>query len=77
MDHEASNAGVQTLSRRNSHVQIKLGDMPSLNNCVRLTYGHRNLLMKLNSVESTESAGHKLVQPGGRLSVVVYGGRQQ
>lgn len=59
MDHEASNAGVQTLSRRNSHVQIKLGDMPSLNNCVRLTYGHRNLLMKLNSVESTESAGHK------------------
>lgn len=45
MDHEASNAGVQTLSRRNSHVQIKLGDMPSLNNCVRLTYGARNLLI--------------------------------
>ncbi|WP_458305864.1 host cell division inhibitor Icd-like protein [Enterobacter roggenkampii] len=32
----------QNLSRRNSHAQIKLGDMPSLNNCVRLTYGHRD-----------------------------------
>ncbi len=32
----------QNLSRRNSHAQIKLGDMPSLNNRVRLTYGHRD-----------------------------------
>lgn len=32
----------QNLSRRNSHAQIKLGDMPSLNSCVRLTSGHRD-----------------------------------
>ncbi|EBT2573174.1 host cell division inhibitor Icd-like protein [Salmonella enterica] len=32
----------QNLSRRNSHAQIKLGDMPSLNNRVRLTYGDRD-----------------------------------
>lgn len=32
----------QYLLRRNSHVQTKLGDMPSLNNCVRLTSGHRD-----------------------------------
>lgn len=32
----------QNLSRRNSHAQTKLGDMPSSNNCVRLTYGHRD-----------------------------------
>lgn len=32
----------QNLSRRNSHAQIKLGDMPSLNSCVRLTPGHRD-----------------------------------
>ena len=64
----------QNLSRRNSHAQIKLGDMPSLNNRVRLTYGHRNplnhlnyretresanFLILLNSVESTESAKHE------------------
>ena len=36
----------QNLSRRNSHAQIKLGDMPSLNNRVRLTYGHCNPLKK-------------------------------
>ncbi len=36
----------QNLSRRNSHAQIKLGEMPSLNNRVRLTYGHRNPLKK-------------------------------
>lgn len=36
----------QNLSRRNSHAQIKLGDMPSLNNRVRLTSGHRNPLKK-------------------------------
>jgi hypothetical protein len=30
--------------KRKSQKQIKLGDMPSLNNRVRLTYGHRNLL---------------------------------
>lgn len=66
--------GAQNLSRRNSHAQIKLGDMPSLNNRVRLTHGHRNplnhlnysetresanLLILLNSVESTESAKHE------------------
>lgn len=38
--------GAQNLSRRNSHAQIKLGDMPSLNNRVRLTHGHRNPLKK-------------------------------
>lgn len=43
-------AGGQTLSQRNPYAQI---------NRVRLTYGHRNLLIKLNSVESTESAGSK------------------
>lgn len=32
----------QNLSRRNSHAQIKLGDMPSLNNRIRLTYGDRD-----------------------------------
>lgn len=32
----------QYLLRRNSHVQTKLGDMPSLNNCVRLTSGHQD-----------------------------------
>ncbi|EBO9655026.1 host cell division inhibitor Icd-like protein [Salmonella enterica] len=32
----------QNLSRRNSHAQIKLGDMPSLNSCVRLASGHRD-----------------------------------
>lgn len=32
----------QNLLRRNSHAQIKVGDMPSSNNCVRLTYGHRD-----------------------------------
>lgn len=28
-------------------LQIKLGDMPSLNNCVRLTYGHRSNPLKM------------------------------
>ncbi|MGE5915645.1 host cell division inhibitor Icd-like protein, partial [Klebsiella pneumoniae] len=32
----------QNLLRRNPHAQIKVGDMPSSNNCVRLTYGHRD-----------------------------------
>lgn len=36
----------QNLLRRNPHAQIKVGDMPSSNNCVRLTYGHRNPLKK-------------------------------
>lgn len=49
----------QNLSRRNSHAQIKLGDMPSLNNRVRLTYGHRNPLKELDYNESLESAGNK------------------
>ncbi len=40
----------QDLSRRNPYTQI---------NCVRLTYGQRNLLNKLNSVESTELASNK------------------
>ncbi|XWJ92920.1 host cell division inhibitor Icd-like protein [Phytobacter ursingii] len=46
----------QTLSRRNSHAQIKLGDLPSLNNRVRLTYGHRNPLNHFNYRELRESA---------------------
>lgn len=46
----------QNLSRRNSHAQIKLGDMPSLNNRVRLTYGHRNPLNHLNYRETRELA---------------------
>lgn len=46
----------QDLSRRNPYTQI---------NCVRLTYGHRNLLNKLNSVESTELAGNKHEQYSG------------
>lgn len=49
-------AGGQTLSRRNPYAQI---------NCVRLTYGHHNPLIKLNSVESTESAGNKHEQYSG------------
>ena len=39
----------QNLSRRNSHAQTKLGDMPSLNNRVRLTYGHCNPLKLLQT----------------------------
>ena len=46
----------QNLSRRNSHAQIKLGDMPSLNNRVRLTYGHRNPLNNFNYRETRELA---------------------
>ncbi|HCB1554002.1 TPA: host cell division inhibitor Icd-like protein [Enterobacter asburiae] len=49
----------QNLSRRNSHAQIKLGDMPSLNNRIRLTYGHCNPLKELDYNESLESAGNK------------------
>lgn len=49
----------QNLSRRNSHAQTKLGDMPSLNNRVRLTYGHCNPLKELDYNESLESAGNK------------------
>lgn len=49
----------QNLSRRNSHAQIKLGDMPSLNNRVRLTYGHRNPLNNFNYRETRELASNK------------------
>lgn len=49
----------QNLSRRDSHAQIKLGDMPSLNNRVRLTYGHRNLLNHLNYREMRELASNE------------------
>jgi len=49
----------QNLSRRNSHAQIKLGDMPSLNNRVRLTYGHRNPLNHLNYREMRELASNE------------------
>ncbi|EBQ9795655.1 hypothetical protein DM035_16000 [Salmonella enterica subsp. enterica serovar Kottbus] len=45
--------------RRNSHVQTKLGDMPSLNNCVRLTYGHRTPLNHFNYRETRELASNK------------------
>lgn len=51
--------GAQNLSRRNSHAQIKLGDMPSLNNRVRLTYGHRNPLNHLNYREMRELASNE------------------
>lgn len=49
----------QNLSRRNSHAQIKLGDMPSLNNRIRLTYGHRNPLNHLNYLEMRELASNE------------------
>ena len=49
----------QNLSRRDSHAQIKLGDMPSLNNRVRLTYGHRNPLNHLNYREMRELASNE------------------
>lgn len=49
----------QNLSRRNSHAQIKLGDLPSLNNRVRLTYGHRNPLNHLNYREMRELASNE------------------
>lgn len=49
----------QNLSRRNSHAQIKLGDMPSLNNRVRLTYGHRNPLNHINYREMRELASNE------------------
>lgn len=55
----------QNLSRRNSHAQTKLGDMPSLNNRVRLTYGHCNPLKELDYNESLESAGNKHEQYSG------------
>lgn len=42
-----------------TRVQTKLGDIPSLNNCVRLTYGHRNPLNHLNYRETRESAKHE------------------
>lgn len=49
----------QNLSRRNSHAQIKLGDMPSLNSCVRLASGHRNPLNHLNYREMRELASNE------------------
>ncbi|GBE70570.1 hypothetical protein EKINANG_22200 [Enterobacter sp. KINAN-G] len=55
----------QNLSRRNSHAQIKLGDMPSLNNRVRLTYGHRNPLNNFNYRETRELASNKHEQYSG------------
>lgn len=55
----------QNLSRRNSHAQIKLGDMPSLNYRVRLTYGHRNPLNNFNYRETRELAISKHEQYSG------------
>lgn len=55
----------QNLSRRNSHAQIKLGDMPSLNNRVRLTYGHRNPLNQFDYNEPLELASNKHEQYSG------------
>ena len=49
-------AGGQTLSQRNPYAQI---------NRVRLTYGHRNPLKKLDYNESLESAGNKHEQYSG------------
>ncbi len=57
----------QNLSRRNSHAQIKLGDMPSLNNRVRLTYGHRNPLNQIDYNEPLELAGNKHEQYSGSV----------
>lgn len=55
----------QNLSRRNSHAQIKLGDMPSLNNRVLLTYGHSNPLNHLNYREMRELASNEHEQYSG------------
>ena len=55
----------QNLSRRNSHALTKLGDMPSLNNRVRLTYGHRNPLNHLNYRETRELASNEHEQYSG------------
>lgn len=57
----------QNLSRRNSHAQIKLGDMPSLNNRVRLTYGHCNPLNQIDYNEPLELAGNKHEQYSGSV----------
>lgn len=57
----------QNLSRRNPHVQTKLGDMPSLNNCVRLTSGHRNPLNQIDYNEPLELAGNKHEQYSGSV----------
>ncbi|HBM7609632.1 TPA: host cell division inhibitor Icd-like protein [Enterobacter asburiae] len=57
----------QNLSRRNSHAQIKLGDMPSLNNRARLTYGHRNPLNNFNYRETRELASNKHEQYSGSV----------
>lgn len=55
----------QNLLRRNPHVQTKLGDMPSSNNCVRLTYGHRNPLNQIDYNEPLELASNKHEQFSG------------
>lgn len=39
--------------------QIKHGETPSLNSCVRLTHGHRNPLNHLNYRETRELASNK------------------
>lgn len=57
----------QNLLRRNSHAQTKLGDMPSLNNYVRLTSGHRNPLNQIDYNEPLELAGNKHEQCSGWL----------
>ena len=44
------------LGRRNSRAQAKVDDMPSLNNCIRFTYGHRNPLNHFNYRETRELA---------------------
>lgn len=57
----------QNLLRRNPHAQTKLGDMPSLNNCVHLTYEHRNPLNQIDYNEPLELAGNKHEQYSGWL----------
>lgn len=57
----------QNLLRRNSHAQTELGDMPSLNNYVRLTSGHRNPLNQIDYNEPLELAGNKHEQYSGWL----------
>lgn len=57
----------QNLLRRNPHAQTKLGDVPNLNNCVRLTYGHRNPLNQIDYNEPLELAGNKHEQCSGSV----------
>lgn len=59
----------QNLCRRNSYAQIKLGDMPSLNNPDCLAYEHHDQLNHIDYNESLESDNSLIIQKssnGGR-----------